>query len=383
MRRTFVIGVVLLVVGATSASTAANPRACGSAWTVATQPAPPPGSSELLGVSAFSSTEAWAVGDAFDGSGTTHSLVERWVGTSWAFVPAADGPNAVVSTLSGVVERASDDAWAVGSYATRTALIRTLTEHWDGASWSRIRTPNAGHPRGGSLTGVAALAADDVWAVGGFGQGAPGRTLVEHWDGTAWSIVPSPNKGGNPNALAAVAAVAPDDVWAVGSWFTRAFVDRTLVLHWDGTRWRRVASPNVGKGENRLVGVTAIAADDVWAVGSRGLHTLTEHWDGTSWSVVPSPTPGGNADLAAVAAAAINEVWAVGGRVDRQANAIQTLVERWDGSSWRVVMSANEGPSDNHLWDVTAVTGRAFAVGDRFRSGGGPPAPLALERCGA
>ena len=383
MRRAFVIGAAALLTAASATATATpgHTRACGSSWTVAPQPPPPNGWGELLAVDATSPTEAWAAGDAFDHT-TTHTLIERWDGTTWTVVPSANGPNAVSSTIFGVADLGASDAWAVGTYGTRSNLIRTLAEHWDGTQWSRVPTPNAGHPAGGTLWGLAALAPDDVWAVGAFGQGAPGRTLIEHWDGSVWSEVPRPNKGANPNGLSAVSAVGPDDIWAVGSWFTKGFVDRTLTLHWDGSSWQRVPSPNVGPGENRLVSVEAIAADDVWAVGSRGLHTLIEHWDGSTWSVVTSPSPGGNADLAGIAAVSADEIWAVGGRVDRQADALHTLVERWDGGSWRVVKSANKGPSDNHLWGVTALSGRAFAVGNLLR-GGGSPAPLILDRCGA
>ncbi len=313
-----------------------------------------------------------------------HTLIEHHDGVSWTVTPSADGPDALQSVLSGVAARTADDAWAVGSFTRPNNLVRTLIQHWDGSSWTRVKSPNAGQPAGGELGGVTGLAADDVWAVGSYGQDAPSRTLIEHWGGTAWSIVPSPNKGPYPNSLSDVAAVAPDDVWAVGTWFTKAFVDRTLTLHWDGTAWHRVKSPNAGQASaaNDLVSVSAVATDDVWAVGVRGLHTLVMHWDGTSWSVVPSPTPGGNADLAGVAAFGSDDVWAVGGRLDTQARAIRTLVEHWDGTSWTVVESANKGKSDNHLWGVSAVTGRMLAVGDRFSGGGtGPLVPLSLERC--
>ncbi len=197
--------------------------------------------------------------------------------------------------------------------------------------------------------------------------------------------MPSPNKGPFPNSLSSVAAVAPDDVWAVGTWFTKAFDDRTLTLHWDGTAWHRVKSPNAGPASaaNDLVSVSAVTTDDVWAVGMRGLKTLTMHWDGTAWSVVRSPTPGGNADLGGVVAIGSDDAWAVGGFVDRDANAVRTLVEHWNGSTWSVVESANKGPSDNHLWGISAVTGRMLAVGERFKGGGtGPVVPLSLERCG-
>jgi len=248
----------------------------------------------------------------------------------------------------------------------------------------RVKSPNAGQPAGGQLSSVVALAADDAWAVGSSGQGAPSRTLIEHWDGTSWTVVPSPNKGPFPNALSDVDAVAPDDIWAVGTWFTKAFDDRTLTLHWNGTTWSRVASPNAGPASaaNDLVSVSAVGTDDVWAVGLRGLKTLALHWDGTAWAVVASPTPEGIADLAAVVAVATDDVWAVGGSVDHTANAVRTLVEHWDGTGWSVVASANKGPSDNHLWGVSAAAGRLLAVGDRFTGGGsGPLVPLALERC--
>jgi len=357
-------------------------RGCTGAWTVAPQPAPA-GSGGLNAAAATSSSDAWAVGSLFVQSDQTgNTVIEHHDGTSWSVVASADGPNAVQSSLDGVAARTASDAWAVGTFIRPNNLIRTLIERWDGSAWHRVKSPNAGTPAGGSLSGVAAVAADDAWAVGSFGQGAPSRTLIEHWDGTSWSVVASPNKGPFPNSLSSVAAIGPDDVWAVGAWFTKAFVDRTLVLHWDGTAWHRVVSPNAGQAENDLTSVAAVATDDVWAVGFHGAHTLTLHWDGTAWSFVSSPTPGGSADLAAVAAVATDDVWAVGGRVDQQANALRTLVEHWNGTAWVVVASANKGPSDNHLWGVASAPGRLSAVGDRFTGGGtGPLVPLTLERC--
>lgn len=359
-------------------------RVCGVAWTAGPFPAIS-GSGGLEDVAAVSATDAWAVGHRYDpGDQKGHSLIEHHDGTSWSITPSADGPFAPQSELSGVAARTSADAWAVGSFTKPNNLVRTLIERWNGSSWARVKSPNAGRPTGGQLSAVVALAADDAWAVGSYGQGAPSRTLIEHWDGTAWAIVPSPNKGQFPNALSDIDAVAPDDIWAVGTWFTKAFDDRTLTLHWDGTAWSRVVSPNAGPNSaaNDLMSVSAVATDDVWAVGLRGLKTLALHWDGASWAVVPSRTPGGIADLAAVVARNTDDVWAVGGFVDHASNAVRTLVEHWNGKSWSVVTSANKGPSDNHLWGISAATGRMLAVGDRFMGGGtGPLVPLALERC--
>ena len=196
------------------------------------------------------------------------------------------------------------------------------------------------------------------------------------------AVVPSPNKGPFPNALSDIDAVASDDIWAVGTRFTKAFDDRTLTLHWNGTTWSRVASPNAGPASaaNDLVSVSAVGTDDVWAVGLRGLKSLALHWDGTAWAVVASPTPEGIADLAAVVALATDDVWAVGGFVDHTANAVRTLVEHWDGTGWSVVASANKGPSDNHLWGISAATGRlARRRRSIHRRRNGPLVPLTLE----
>ena len=44
-------------------------------------------------------------------------------------------------------------------------------------------------------------------------------------------------------------------------------IDQTLTEHWNGTAWSVVASPNLGTSDNVLYGVAAVAANDVWAVG--------------------------------------------------------------------------------------------------------------------
>lgn len=375
-----------LVMGGASIGVARSAvgRACGAAWTAAPQPALS-GSGGLAGVAATSSTDAWAVGHRFDPTDqNTHPLIEHHDGASWTVVASIEDPTMAQSLLLGVDARTTTDGWAVGYGFGSNNVARTLIEHWNGSAWTLVTAANAGHPANGVLSGVEAIAADDAWAVGAYGNGGPSRTLIEHWDGTAWTIVPSPNKGPFPNSLSDVAAVAPNDVWAVGTWFTKAFDDRTLTLHWDGTAWHRVKSPNTGppSAANDLVSVSALATDDVWGVGVRGLHTLTMHWDGATWSMVKSPTPGGNADFGGVVAVGVDDVWAVGGYVDRQANAVRTLVEHWDGTAWTVVESANKGPSDNHLWGISAATGRMLAVGERFKGGGtSPVVPLSLERC--
>ena len=147
--------------------------------------------------------------------------------------------------------------------------------------------------------GISADATNDAWAVGF--KGANGQTFAMHWNGSEWADVATPNVTKGTNRLEAVLALSPNNAWAVG-FFTPANADReprrTLILHWDGKTWKVVPSPNVGTNSNPLSGLTANSANDIWAFGchfaadgSGQFRTLVLHWDGKSWKVVPSPSP--------------------------------------------------------------------------------------------
>ena len=139
---------------------------------------------------------------------------------------------------------------------------------------------------------MAAVSSNDVWAVGSVISGSVAQTFIEHWNGKNWAIVPSPNDGTGNNLLTGVTAISASDVWAVGDFqisTSAGTVFQTLTEHWDGTQWAVVRSPNRSNSENHLLGVSARAAGDVWAVGffAKGSahKTLIEHWNGGSWSV--------------------------------------------------------------------------------------------------
>ncbi|HKP54867.1 MAG TPA: choice-of-anchor J domain-containing protein [Chloroflexia bacterium] len=323
----------------------------------------------LRDVDAVSANDVWAVGD--QGS-AYESLVQHWDGQSWQIIPS---PNPM--TLRGVAAIASDDVWAVGfpdSYGVTTTI------HWDGTAWSVVPSPNVpGVPN--YLYAVSASGPNDVWAVGK----ANSRPLFLHWDGTAWSIVPTPD--GVYGSLNAVSALAPDDAWAVGTVGVTYGDDFTVTLHWDGTSWTRVDSPSPGTYHNILYGVTMIATDDVWAVGTLAngpvdYHGLIMHWDGSAWEVSPSPglgddegqrTKGGRRGTGevpdtygiyfhAVDAASTNEVWAVGR--DYISSDTSSVIVRWDGNSWTESPHPDPSRSINRLWGVAAVApGEAWAVG--------------------
>jgi hypothetical protein len=345
-------------------------------WTVVPTGDPSTTRNALNAVAVRSSSDAWAVGHFTapdqDDDGL-NMLTERWNGTSWSQV----GAPAVLhrdESLLAVTASSTTDAWAVGFTKTVGAAGRNpLAVHWTGSSWAIVPTPTLTGGAKSTLNGVAAFDPSNAWAVG---KGRNGAALVEHWNGTAWSVVPVPTPAGAASSqFSGISARSPSDIWAVGSASVpvgTAVQGRTLVEHWNGSTWSIVPSRNA-TSSNLLTGVAAIAGSNVWAVGytittdgtNQPDKTLIEHWNGSSWSVVASPSPASNDTLSGVAARSAGDVWAVGTRQDRS-GAIpidRTLTEHWNGSTWSVVASPNVGGNDNLLNGVSATTGDVWAVG--------------------
>jgi len=279
----------------------------------------------LLGVAPVSSNNVWAVGL----TSRYKAVTAHWDGSSWQRVANPVDPQ-TSSTLRKVAAIAADNVWAVGYsvsstvYPTMTVSEQvTLIEHWDGSSWQIVPSPNVYPPGysnyGNELFGLAVVAADNIWAVGRYTDNTHYRNLILHWDGTSWQLVPAPRAGGvdSYNTLFDISARAADDIWAVGLYQDRGIRDHNLILHWDGTVWQVVASPT-NNGHNDLVGVSAFASDNVWAVGNNTDGTYSAfamHWDGSSWQIVGLPRPVGArfySPLNAVEAFTADDAWAVG-----------------------------------------------------------------------
>jgi hypothetical protein len=257
---------------------------------------------DLQGVVDISPTAAWAVGNVTFGA-NLGQIIERWNGTKWSLFPNPTLLPNSQGDLFAMTSASATDIWAVGNlvqtFSNGGSTSYNLFEHWDGTSWTPTFINTAGFE---GLTGVSEDATNDAWAVGDNG----GSTLAIHWNGTKWAAVATPdNLGEGPNQLNAVVALAPDNAWAVG-YSTPGLAGQsatlTLILHWDGTTWSIVPSPNVGPNStnqsNRLLGITTNSADDIYAFGSYFAAdgsghqmTLLLHWDGTTWTIVTSPNP--------------------------------------------------------------------------------------------
>jgi len=126
--------------------------------------------------------------------------------------------------------------------------------------------------------------------------------LIEHWNGTQWSVDPNTLV---PGGLGAVAAVTANDVWAVGT--TDGTNYEPFAEHWDGTQWSLVNTPSQ---VDSLEGVTALASNNVWAVGSQGGNqTLAMQWNVAS---TPNKSSSGNNFFGVTNVPGTNKIWAVG-----------------------------------------------------------------------
>jgi hypothetical protein len=242
------------------------------------------------------------------------------------------------------------------------AAVRPLIEHWNGTAWSVQPTPRL---TTGELhiTSIRASSPRDIWAVGWFrASQTVTKTLILHSDGTTWRQVPSPNPSSTTSILDGVRPVSATSAWAVGS-FGSGRVNRTLIAHWDGKRWQRMASPNPGKpgSSDELRGVVATSATSAWAVG------LTESASGQDtamilrlknrkWVQAAIPQLGAGSLLNAAGASSATNAWAVG----RVGNS-HLLALRWNGRSWQHVATPLPAPEDFDQLSSVAVTSASNA----------------------
>ncbi len=132
----------------------------------------------------------------------------------------------------------------------------------------------------GVLNAITATSAGNAWAVGATGGGQP---MILRWAGTGWTRAVSPHVAGDGNLLG-VAATSAHDAWAVGESLNRSGIQKSIMLHWNGTRWATFPIPvSARSGQSSLTSVTATSARNAWAVGRSSAGLLILHWNGSTW----------------------------------------------------------------------------------------------------
>lgn len=315
----------------------------------------------LGSANAVSAGEAWGVGFTRSvGATLFRPLAEHWTTAGgWQLAVSAPVPVDVDARLMDVASIATTNVWAVGQIFSTTFVPQGLIEHWTGSSWQRVASP-AAEPVNAMLTALSTRSANDIWAVGSTKLATGNNAaLIEHFNGSVWSVVPAASITGDTR-LTDVTALSASDAWAVG-----VTNERPIAEHWNGTAWSQVALPALA-GDGSLQGVLGVSAADVWAVGDQGGRALAMHWNGSAWSIVPTPTVLNTTtvltDLTAIAA---NDVWAVGTSIQNGVTGAP-VTEHWDGTAWTIVSSPIVvGAFGTSLSGVTGRPGGPLlAVGD-------------------
>ena len=298
----------------------------GSSWSVVSTPDVVGAAGAVLqSVSCVSASDCWAVGDTTDAAGTgLGSIALHWDGTTWTVVPTAP-TGQTDEQLNGVTCVAADNCWAVGAAGPNQENPNFLPifpgavgdqgiiEHWDGASWTLVPSFAASPPDGGWVSSVMCVSADDCWAAGATtgDTGSQSGPLMQQWDGSTWSVVPTPAAPTGNGILSSVTCLSADQCWASGSSGNIGgggnTVANPLIDEWNGSIWSIQPSPSV-TALAFLTAITCARGDACWSVGSAvvnvgtnqaGFNPLVEQMvlppDGTQASWPPRPTAGSTA----------------------------------------------------------------------------------------
>jgi hypothetical protein len=317
------------------------------------------------------------------GTGKTAAPVSL-TGSGWSVQPSFSFGNQD-NILAGVSAASTTDAWAVGAFIPSGTVLNTLAHHFDGTRWTAFALPNVGAEEN-VLEAVSMPAPGKAWAVGFFVNGKfQQQTLVEHFDGTVWSVVPSPSPGVVQNILYGVAAISDFDVWAVGADQDANGLWHTLTEHWDGSAWSVVKAVDAGSNGNQFYAVKALASNNVYAVGQRAgagfpNQALIEHWDGTAWSVVSSPADASASALPLGLTATASALTVVGQQETDTAPYTNYIAAGAPGAL-SIQNTPNAGTGENDLFAAAAAAdGSTWAVGWDIDPATDLHNPLALQR---
>jgi hypothetical protein len=274
----------------------------GSTWAI--QATPNPADSRwvnLYNVSCTSATNCTAVGAYSNSAGSDYSpLAEQWNGSTWTILTAPVVAGATSTWLAGVSCPTATNCTAAGRYTSSAGDELALVEHWNGTAWTVQTTPLPAGANEDELAGIACTSASHCTAVGFYSTSAGNAfTLAEVRTGSTWAVQSTPNPSDGSNDLAAISCHTATNCTATGSDFSNATgVIVTLAEHWNGSTWAAQSTPSPAnpRGAIGLYSVSCSSATSCTAVGwsdGNGL-PLVEHWNGTVWTAHAPPRPAGS-----------------------------------------------------------------------------------------
>ena len=300
-------------------------------------------------MSSATSTSCLAIG-SYEVAHSTKTLVEHWNGASWSIGASPAIPSGGLLDVSCPSATDCIAVGAAGHGRKPNGLFESnlsLVEHWNGTSWSVVASPNA-DLKSDFLYGVSCSSSASCLAVGFTGAGFATRATIESWNGTKWSVVSTPQETPSNSTLAAVACASATMCFGVGQYVNASGTLAPLIERSSAAGWTLVPSQHTAVRTTTLAGVSCVSVTFCFAVGQSGGafgKPFIERWNGNAWSITPSPSDTRyDTALTAVSCTSVKSCFAVGA-VD--AVTLETFVERWNGSKWSVVPSPSRRPSPN------------------------------------
>ncbi|HTS98490.1 MAG TPA: hypothetical protein VMI33_17920 [Streptosporangiaceae bacterium] len=196
---------------------------------------------EVVAAGASSASNVWAFTDR-----GARARALRWNGSQWSVQGSFPGQ------IGGAVVLSASDVWAFGE---PTAPGRGLGAwHYNGREWARVAS-------GRGLEGGSGLSARDIWAFAG--------TDVARWNGRTWTrtsvagLLPARQPLNDP-AVVGIDALGPGNIYAIGNGNLEDEGGPTVILHYNGHSWRKVAQGNFGAGTSPLQQVTSDGRGGLW-----------------------------------------------------------------------------------------------------------------------
>ncbi len=331
----------------------------GTNWSIQATPNPSGTFIQLNGVSCTTTTACTAVGDG---------LAERWNGTKWTLQAIASPHGKIAASLSRVSCPAATRCMAVGGFF-QDGILNLVAERWDGTKWTVTPTPVSTSADESDLADVSCTAGTACTAAGFYHDPVDGdRALAENWS-LRWQLQePAFPSGAIASGLQTVSCAGPDTCAAVGLSEFSGSVFEPVAETWNGKTWtvQNTPSPTV----SNLSGVSCTSAKACTAVGDADsggvLETLAERWNGTTWADQATPNPAGatRSFLTAVSCSSGTACTAVG-FYSKSGGKQLPLAERWNGTTWAIQATPNpSGATTSQLNDVSCASATACtAVG--------------------
>jgi hypothetical protein len=305
-------------------------RLVDGSWNIENVAPPSGGTGDLLNaVSCPSANVCTTVGSYFYNGTDTTGLAEYWDGAAFQLQTVPSPAGATDSQLTAVSCKSVNACIAVGTAST-TSTTWPYAEQWNGSGWKVLTVPEPAGGSGGQLAGVSCTAANACTAVGGYVSGSVTVTLAEVWNGSTWTVQPTPSpSGSNFSFLQAVSCTSATSCVATGS---------NLAEGWNGTSWSLQTLAKLGGKATDMSSISCVSATACVAVGGYYLqgiqYTAAESWNGTKWasSQVPIGTSYDTAAMAGVACYDATTCTAVGfyhDPVDGYRPLVEDLALQW------------------------------------------------------